>query len=83
MGVLTDVATRLQTVESLCPFVAAQSEAGKETKGWDRLPLTFEIIILAASATNGNSILTLPPPKIHRFLNARNATSLQENCSLT
>ena len=32
-GVLTDVATRLHTAEALCPIVAAQSEAEKDTKG--------------------------------------------------
>ena len=40
-------------------------------------------VILAASVTSGTSILTSPPPTIHRFLNARNATSLQADFSLT
>ena len=83
MDVLTDVATRLHTVEALCPVVAAQREAEKQTKGWDRLPPTANRVILVASATTGTSIPTLPPPTIHRFLNARNATALQADCSLT
>ena len=55
----------------------------KETKGWDRLPPTAHCVILAASATTGTSIPTSPPPTIYRFLNARNATALQADCSLT
>ena len=40
-------------------------------------------VILLASATTGTSILTSPPPTIHCFLNARNVTALQADCSLT
>ena len=36
-----------------------------------------------ASATTGTYITTLLPPTIHRFLNARNVTALQADCSLT
>ena len=82
-NVLTDVATRLHTAESLRPVVAAQREMEKETKGWDRLPPTSQRVILAASATTGTSIPKSPPPNIHRFLNARNATALQADFSLT
>ena len=81
--VLTNVATRLNTSKALRPVVAAQREMEKETKGWDRLPPTAQRVILAASATTGTSIPTSPPPTIHRFLNARNVTALQANCSLT
>ena len=81
--VLTDVATRLQTAKALRPIVAVQRNMDKETKGWDRLPPTAQRIIIASSATTGTSILTSPPPAIHRFLNARNMTALQANCSLT
>ena len=81
--VLIDVATRLHTAEALRPVVAAQREMEKEKKGWDRLPPTAQRVILAASATTGTSIPTSPPPTIHRFLNARNATALQADCSLT
>ena len=80
--VLTDVATRMHTEEALRPVVTAQSEMDKETKGWDRLPPTDQRVILAASATTGTSIWTSPPPTIHLFLNPRNATSLQADCSL-
>ena len=80
---LTNVANRLHTAEALRPVVAAQRKAEKETKGWDRLPPTAKRVILAASATTGTSIPTSPPPTIHRFLNARNATDLQADCSLT
>ena len=82
-GVLTNVATWLHTAEALRPVVAAQSETEKETKGWDRLPPTAKRVILTASATTGTSIPNSPPPTIHRFLNARNAKSLQADCSLT
>ena len=82
-GVLTDMATRLHTAEALCPIAIAQRKAGNETKGWDRLPPTDQRVILTESATNGTSILTLPPPTIHRFLNARNVTALQADCYLT
>ena len=82
-GVLTDVATRLHTAEAILPVVAAQREAGKDTMGWDRLPPTAHRVILMASPTTGSSILTSPPPTIHRFLNARNATALQADFSLT
>ena len=81
--VLTDVVTRLHTVEALCPVAAAQREMDKETKGWDRLPPTAQRVILAASATTGTFIPTSLPPIIHRFLNVRNATGLQEDFSLT
>ena len=80
---LTNVTTRLHTTEALRQVVAAQLEMGKETKGWDRLPLTTQRIILAASATTGTFILTSLPPTIHRFLNARKAAALQADCSLT
>ena len=82
-GVLTNVATRLLTAEDLLPVVSAQCKAEKETKGWDRLPPTAQYVILAESATTRTSIPTSPPPTIHRFLNARNKTALQANCSLT
>ena len=81
--VLTDVATRLHTAEALRPVVATQREMEKETKGWKRLPPTAQRVILAASATTRTSIPTWPPPNIHRFLNARNTTALQADCSLT
>ena len=55
----------------------------KETKGWDRLPPTDQRVILAASSTTGTSILTLPPPTIHHFLNSRNVTALQADFLLT
>ena len=83
MGVLTEMEIRLHTAEALCLVCAAQREAEKETKGWDRLPPTEQRVILTASATTGTSILTSTPPTIHRFLNARNVTALQANCSLT
>ena len=82
-GVLTDVATRLHTAEALCPVVATQREAEKETTGWDRLPPTAQRVIMAASATTGTFIPSSPPPTIHRFFNARNVTALQADCSLT
>ena len=34
------------------------------------------------SATNGTSIMTSPPPTIHRFLNTRNVTDLQADYAL-
>ena len=37
-GVLSNVATRLQNAEALCPVVAAHHKDEKETKVWDRLP---------------------------------------------
>ena len=82
-GVMTDVADRLHTAEALHPVFAAQSEAGKETRGWDRLPPTTHCVILAESATTRTSIPTSPPPTIHRFLNARNTTALHADCHLT
>ena len=82
-GFLTDVATRLHTVEVLCPVVAAQCEALKYTKGWYRLPPTAQLVILSLSATTRTSILTSPPPTIHRLLNVRNAKALQADFSLT
>ena len=75
--VLTDIATRLHTPKALRPIAAAQREMDKKTKRWDRLPPTAQRVILAASATTGTSIPTLPPPTIHRFLNTRNTTVLQ------
>ena len=82
-GVLNNVATLLHIIEALRSVVAAKFEAEKETKGLDRLPPTAQSVILDASATSRTSIPTSPPPTIHRFFNARNATSLQTNCSLT
>ena len=75
--VLTDVATHMHTAEALRPVVADQREMEKETKGRDRLLPTAQRVILAASATTGTSIPTLPPSTIYRFLNASNATALQ------
>ena len=40
-------------------------------------------VILAASATTGTSIPTSPTTTIHRFLNTRNAISIQADLSLT
>ena len=82
MCVLTDVATILHTTEAFCPVVASHREAEKETKGWGCLPPTAQRFILVASATKGTSIPTSPPLTIHCFLNARNSTSLQADCSL-
>ena len=73
----------MHTAEALCPVVSGQSEVEKETKGWDSLPPTAQCAILAASATTGTSIPTSRPHIIHRFLNARNATALQADFSLT
>ena len=39
--------------------------------------------IIAASVTTETSIPTSLPPTIHRFLNARNETALQDDCSQT
>ena len=83
MFVLTEVVNRLHTAKALCPVVAAQREVEKETKGWDCLPPMAQRVILAASATTGISIPTSPTPTIHCFLNSRNTTALQANCSLT
>ena len=73
-GVLNNVETRLHTAEALPPVVAAQREAEKETKEWDRLPPTAQRVIFSTSP---------PPPTIHRFLNAKNVTALQADCYLT
>ena len=70
-------------LEKFQDVVAAQREAKKKTKGWDRLPPTAQRVILASSATTGTSIPTSPTPTNHRFLNTRNATALQADCSLT
>ena len=78
-GVLTDVATRLHTAESLRTVVAAQREVEKETKGWDRLQPIAQRVILAASATTGTSIPTSSPPTIHRFLKVRNVMALHSD----
>ena len=81
--VLTDVSTRLHITEVLRPVDAAHREAENETNGWDRLPPTSQRVILAASATNRTSILTSPPPTIHRFLNARNKAAFKDGFYLT
>ena len=82
MDFLTDVANRLHTAEALRPNASDQREMKKETKGWYRLPPTAQRVILAENATTRTSIPTLPPPTIHRFLNARNVMALQADCSL-
>ena len=83
IGILTNMATRLHTAEALRPVVASQREAETETKGWDRLPPIAQRFILSESATTRTSISTLPPPTIHRFLNARNTMALQADLYLT
>ena len=83
MFLLTNVTTQLHTVEVLRPVISAQRETEKEIKGWDHLPPTAQHVILAASATTRTSIPTSPSPTIHGFLNASNATALQNDCSLT
>ena len=82
-GVLTDMATRWHTAEALRPVVVAHIKAEMRTRGGGCLPPMAKRVILLASATTGTSILTSPPPTIHRFLNARNVTALQADCSLT
>ena len=82
-GILTNVVTRLHTAEVLRPVVTTQREVEKDTNGWDRLPPTAQHVIQATSATTRTSIPTSPPPTIHRFLKARNATALQADFSLT
>ena len=74
---------RLKNAEALRPFIATQCEAEKETKGWDHLSSTSQRVILAASANNGNSILTSPTSTIHSFLDTINVTALQAYCALT
>ena len=51
-GFLSDVATRLQNVESFCPFVAAQRKANRKTKGWDLLPPMYQHVILETRASD-------------------------------
>ena len=75
-GILTNVANLLYTDEALLLVVVHQRKAEKDTKGWDHLPLTAQCVILEASNTTRISIPTSPPPTIHHFLNARNATDL-------
>ena len=82
-GVLSNIATRLQTTEALHPVVSAQNKPKKKTNGCDRLSPMAQRVILLASATNGTFIPTLTPPILRRFLNKRNKTSLQDDCSLT
>ena len=81
--VLIDVANSLQTAEALHLIAATHHEEEKETKGWYCIPPTAQCVILAASVTNGTSIMTLPPPTLHCFLNGSNVTALQDNCDLT
>ena len=69
-GVLSDVATRLQNSEALCPIVSAQRKVEKETKTWDHIPPMAQRVIMEASATSGTSIPTSPPSILHRLLNA-------------
>ena len=83
VGVLSEVATHLQNVEVLRPVPAAQREADRETCSWEILPPTSQRVILAASAADGLTILSAPPPYIHRFIKSRNATELQAKCALT
>ena len=73
----------IQNVEAFFPCVAVQSEADRETRGWDRLTLTAQFIIPAASTTNGLTIMSSLPLSIHRFLNARNVTALQADYKIT
>ena len=47
-GILTNVETQFHTAEALHPVSAAHCEAEKETKEWDRLPLTAQSVFLAA-----------------------------------
>ena len=66
------------------PYCRLPLRGGKGYQGGGgRLPPTAQHIILAASATTGTSIPTSPPTTIHRFLNARNATALHTDYSLT
>ena len=39
--------------------------------------------IVVSSMANGLTIPSAPPPPIHIFLNTRNATALQAECTLT
>ena len=79
---LGEVATRLQNAEALRPVIADQHEADRETRGWNRPPLTAQRVILAAISVNRLTILLETPPSLHIFLNAGNVTSLQANCTL-
>ena len=82
-GFLIEVATHLQNAKSLCPVIAAQREADREKRGWYRLLSTSQRVILSASTANRLTILSAPPPSIHRFLNVRNSIALQADCAPT
>ena len=74
---------RIQNAEALRLIIAAQRKAVRETRGWERLLPTAKYVILAESAANGLTITSALTPQIQRFLNAHNATVLQEDCALT
>ena len=83
MGFLSEVATRLQVAEYLRPAVAVHHKADRETRDWDCLSPTSQRVILAASVADRITIPLVPPLSIHCFLNTRNATELQADCTLT
>ena len=80
--VLINVTKRLHNVEYLCPIVAVYCEDDRDMRGWDHLPLTLQLVILAASANNSLTIPSAPPPLVHQFLNARNARAFQAYSAL-
>ena len=77
-GVLSEVATRLQNIEALRPIVAEQRKADRETCSWYHLLPKSQRIIFASSTADRVTILSAPPPSIHRFLN-----NVQAHCGLT
>ena len=48
-GVLSEVVMQFQNAEALRPVVAAQRDAGRETRNQDRFPTTSQQVILSAS----------------------------------
>ena len=61
----------------------AQGKGGKETSEWERLLPMDQRVILAASTSDGITILSATPKTIHRFPNTCNTTALHEDCALT
>ena len=82
-GVLSEVTMYLQNTESRFPVVTDQREADKEMHGWERLSLTAHQVIPSASVFYRLTILLVPPPSLHKILNACITTALQDDCALT
>ena len=82
-GVLRDITTWLQNVESLRSVIVAQHEVDQEMRVLDHFPSTSQLFVLDFSASNGLTVPLAYPLYNHQFVNAHTETAIQAYFTLT